>query len=280
MKDKTVRGLSSVRRFSVIVAILAALAIAQILSAQTNRSAAAAPTQNEAPPTARLSHDLSGVWMQYPDGDVPGVPGMNAVSNKTRPPLTSWGQAKFDANHPLVGPRAVPGQENNPELKCYPDGPPKLLNLPNPFEIVQIPGRVLMFFELGHAWREIWTDGRPIPKDPEPSYLGYSVGHWEGDTFVVDTVGFNDKLWDDSYGNPRSDETHLIERYRRLNHDTLEMQITIDDPKAYTKPWASPPKLHKLEPGWEIAEWFCVPDEDNAYDEAVRKPAGVAPGKK
>ncbi len=242
-------------------------------------AAPAGPTASDTP-SGPLSHDLSGVWMQYPDGDVPGVPGMNAVSNRTRPPLTPWGQAKFDAAKPLVGPRAIPGVENNPELRCYPDGPPKLLNLPNPFEIVQIPGRVLMFFELGHTWREIWTDGRPLPKNPDPSYLGYSVGHWEGDTFVVDTIGFNDKLWDDSFGNPRSDETHLIERYRRLNHDTLELQITIDDPKAYTKPWVSPPKLHKLEPGWEIAEWFCVMDEDNAYDNAVRKPAGVAPAHK
>ncbi len=137
-----------------------------------------------------------------------------------------------------------------------------------------------MFFELGHIWRTVWTDGRPLPKDPDPSYLGYSVGKWDGDTFVVETIGFNDKLWDDSFGNPRSDETRLTERYRRLNHDTLEMQITIDDPKAYTKTWISPPKLHKLEPGWEIAEWFCVLDEDKAYDEVVRKPAGVAPAPK
>jgi hypothetical protein len=265
--------------FAALVAMLVLAAGLFAQSAEKKSTVASSPTATAAP-TDPLSHDLSGVWMQYPDGDVPGVPGMNAVSNRTRPPLTPWGQAKFEAAKPLVGPRAVPGVENNPELRCYPDGPPKLLNLPNPFEIVQIPGRVLMFFELGHVWREIWTDGRPLPKNPDPSYLGYSVGHWEGDAFVVDTIGFNDKLWDDSYGNPRSDQTHLIERYRRLDHDTLELQITIDDPKAYTKPWVSPPKLHKLEPGWEIAEWFCVVDEDNAYDQTVRKPAGVAPPKK
>jgi hypothetical protein len=257
------RGMVHAMQFAGALAFLGAiLSFGPILPAQT------APA---------LPHDLSGVWMQYPDGNVPGVPGMNAVDNRTRPPLTPWGKAKFDAAKPLVGPRAVPGEENNPELRCEPDGPPKLLNLPNPFEIVQIPGRVLMFFELGHIWRTVWTDGRPLPKDPDPTYLGYSVGKWEGDTFVVDTIGFNDKLWDDSFGNPRSDATHLTERYRRLNHDTLELQIIIDDPKSYTKSWVSPPKLHKLEPGWEIAEWFCVLDEDKAYDEAVRKPAGVAP---
>ncbi len=199
---------------------------------------------------------------------------MNAIDERLRPPFTPWGKARFDAAKPMQGPTAVPGQENAPTLHCDPDGPPRVLNLPNPFEIIQIPGRVLMFFELGHVWRTIWTDGRALPKDPDPSWLGYSVGKWEGDTFVVDTIGFNDKLWVDVYGSPRSDRMHLTERYRRLNHDTLEMQITMDDPKAYTKIWVNPPKLHKLEPKWEIAEWFCVIEEENTYSNAIRKPAG------
>lgn len=242
--------------------------------------------QMEAPKTpvapSALSHDLSGVWMQYPDGPTPGVPGMNAIDERFRPPFTPWGQARFDAARPMQGPTAVPGQENAPTLHCDPDGPPRVLNLPNPFEIIQIPGRVLMFFELGHVWRTIWTDGRALPKDPDPTWLGYSVGKWEGDTFVVDTIGFNDKLWVDVFGSPRSDQMHLTERYRRLNHDTLEMQITMDDPKAYTKIWVNPPKLHKLEPTWEIAEWFCVIEEENAYSDVIRKPAGgisTAPNK-
>ncbi len=218
--------------------------------------------------------------MQYPDGPAPGVPGMNAIDERFRPPFTPWGQAKFDAARPMLGPTAVAGEENAPTLRCLPDGPPRVLNLPNPFEIVQIPGRVLMFFELGHVWREIWTDGRPLPKSPDPSWLGYSVGKWEGDTFVVDTIGFNDKLWVDVYGSPRSDQMHLTERYRRLNHDTLEMQIIMDDPKAYKGVWVSPPKLHKLEPTWEIAEWFCIVDEEHAYGEAIRKPAGTPPARK
>jgi hypothetical protein len=215
--------------------------------------------------------------MQYRDGDVPGTPGMNGVNEHFRPPLTPWGQAKFDAAKPLSGAKAVAGQEDNSALRCEPSGPPQVLVLPNPWEIVEIPGRVLMFFEEQHLWREIWTDGRPLPKDPDPSWLGYSVGRWEGDTFIVETIGFNDKEWVDLYGNPRTSTTHLTERYRRLNHDTLEQQIIIEDPKVYTKPWISPPKLHKREPGWELAEWFCVLDENKDYDQAVRKPAGVAP---
>jgi hypothetical protein len=242
--------------------------------AQAEKSSETAASQNAAAP---LSHDLSGVWMQYRDGDVPGTPGMNGVNEHFRPPLTPWGQAAFDAAKPLSGSKAVAGQEDNSALRCEPSGPPQVLVLPNPWEIVQIPGRVLMFFEEQHIWREIWTDGRPLPKDPDPSWMGYSVGHWEGDTFVVDTVGFNDKEWVDLYGNPRTSTTRLTERYRRLNHDTLEQQIIIEDPKVYTKAWVSPPKLHKLEAGWEIAEWFCVLDENKDYDQVVRKPAGVAP---
>ena len=263
--------------FFALAVLVTVLSFVPILSAQAGLPTGTMQGPGTPSTSPTLSHDLTGVWMQYPDGNVPGVPGMNAVDERTRPPLTPWGKAKFDAAKPLVGPRAIPGLENNPELRCEPDGPPKLLNLPNPFEIIQIPGRVLMFFELGHIWRQIWTDGRALPKDPDPTYLGYSVGKWEGDTFIVDTIGFNDRLWDDSYGNPRSDAMHLTERYRRLNHDTLELQIVIDDPKAYTNIWVSPPKLHKLEPAWEIAEWFCIQDEDKVYDDAVRKPAGIAP---
>jgi hypothetical protein len=167
--------------------------------------------------------------------------------------------------------------ESDPVTHCLPGGPLEILGAGGGafYRIMQFPNIVALLYERGLMYRQIFMDGRELPNDPNPTWMGYSVGHWEGDTFVVDTIGMNDKLWDDSYGNPRSDQTHLIERYRRLNHDTLELQITIDDPKAYTKPWVSPPKLHKLEPGWEIAEWFCVLDEDNAYDDAVRKPAGV-----
>ena len=96
-----------------------------------------------------------------------------------------------------------------------------------PLQIVQTPKMVLILYEsnfIGQTYRIIYTDGRPLPKDADPSWLGYSVGHWEGDTFIVDTAGFNDKVWSDLSGNPRSEEMHLTERYRRLNHDTLEQQ--------------------------------------------------------
>ncbi len=244
---------------------------------QTGRVSAEKKTMPGKPPAAgHLSHDLSGVWMQYDDGTAPGFSRMNGVDDRTRPPLTPWGQERFDAAKPLMGPRAVGGQEDSAALHCEPSGPPQLLILPNPWEIVQIPGRTFMFFEEYHIWRTIWTDGRPLPKDPDPSWLGYSVGHWDGDTFIVDTVGFNDKVWADLSGNPRSEKAHLIEKYRRIDHDTLEQQIIIDDPMSYTAEWVSPPKRHKLEPKWEIAEWFCASSELQTYDKDVRKPSGGA----
>ena len=109
-----------------------------------------------------LSHDLSGVWMQYPDKRVDGVPIVTGIDQSARPPLTPWGQARFDAAIPFMGPRAVAGKENNPSLRCEPEAVPKSLILPNPFEIVQIPGRVFMFFEEFHLWRTIWLARWPI----------------------------------------------------------------------------------------------------------------------
>ena len=251
--------------------LIATLAFLPATFAQTGNSPEKSKSAGAAPAsTAALSHDLSGVWMPYSIH-------MDGIDENLRPPLTPWGQDRFDASAPLVGPRAVAGKENNPALHCEPEAVPKSLVLPNPFEIVQASGRMFMFFEQYHLWRTIWADGRPLPKDPDPSFLGYSVGKWEGDTFVVDTIGMNDKPWVDSYGNPRSEQMHLTERYRRLDHDTLEMQIIMDDPKAYTKPWVNPPQRFKLEPNWEIAEFFCIVDEENVYGDSVRKPAGVAP---
>jgi hypothetical protein len=262
----------------VFVALVMIFASAPVLHAQSGQAQAPAKQAPEAAatPTAPLSHDLSGVWMQYPDKRVDGVPIVTGIDESARPPLTPWGQARFDAAVPFIGPRAVAGKENNPSLRCEPEAVPKSLILPNPFEIVQTPERVFMFFEEFHLWREIWTDGRPLPKNPDPSYLGYSVGKWEGDTLVVDTIGFNDRPWVDSFGNPRSEQMHLTERYRRLNKDTLEMQIIMDDPKAYQGMWTNAPRLFKLEPGWELGEFFCVLDEEDDYASRVRKPAGGA----
>jgi hypothetical protein len=215
-----------------------------------------------------LSHDLSGVWINARDGRPA------AVDTNKRPPMTPWAQARFDAAVPTVGPRVIAGKENDPILRCNPDGLPKLLIVPQPFEIIQIPNRTLMFFEHNRHWRTIWTDGRKLPEDPDPAWMGYSIGKWEGDTFVVESAGFNDIPWLDFNGDPHSDAMKIVERYRRLDHDTLEIQVTIDDPKAYTQLWVNGPKTYNLHEDWEIGEHYCVIDEENAYGDAIRVPAG------
>jgi len=139
--------------FAKLIAVLVALLIySPAQFAQTSEPSRMA----DAPATAlALSHDLSGVWIAHPDPRFPDLPGMDVVNQDVRPALTPWGQARFDAAHPIVGPRAVAGEENDPVLRCVPDGPPMLLTLPNPFEIVQIPGRVLTLHEETHVWRTI-----------------------------------------------------------------------------------------------------------------------------
>ena len=214
-------------------------------------------------------HNLSGVWIGKSDGK-------SAVDTRLRPPMTPWAQARFDAAVPTLGPRDVPGKENDPILHCNPDGIPKLLGVPQPFEIIQIPGRMLMFFEHNRHWRTIWTDGRKLPDDPDPTWMGNSVGRWEGDTLVVESNGFNDIPWLDFYGDPHSDAMHLTERYRRVDRNTLEIAVTINDPKAYTKVWVNPPKGYNLK-SWEIGEHYCVIEEEAAYENKIRLPAGGLP---
>jgi len=216
---------------------------------------------------AQASRDLSGVWISRRDGKT-------VVDTNLRPPMTPWAQARFDAAVPTVGPRVIAGKENDPILRCNPDGIPKLLGVPQPFEIIQIPNRMLMFFEHNRHWRTIWMDGRKLPEDPDPAWMGYSVGKWEGNTLVVESTGFNDIPWLDFYGDPHSDAMRLTERYRRIDPDTLEITVMIDDPKAYTKTWVNQPKLYNLKRDWEIAEHYCVIDEESAYGAAIRVPAG------
>ena len=123
---------------------------------------------------------------------------------------------------------------------------------------------VVILYETGYLFRQIFTDGRPLPKDPQPAWLGYSVGKWEGDTLVVDTIGFQDQGWlDGNKGHPQTDAMHVTERFRRVNFGHLEIQATVDDPKAYTKPFTVKQTLHLLADS-EILENICNENEKDA----------------
>jgi hypothetical protein len=133
--------------------------------------------------------------------------------------------------------------------------------------------RILMTFQSQGSTRNIWMDGRALPKDPEPRWNGYSVGRWEGDTLVVDTIGFDDRAWLDQYGNVYSTDMRLEERWRRVGRDTIEAVYRIDDPKSYTRPWVSTTKVWQRQ-AHELREVFCAPMDESFFNEAVRDPAG------
>jgi hypothetical protein len=159
---------------------------------------------------------------------------------------------------------------------CDPLGMPRNIFLEvsiYPMELVQTPNRVIQFFEWAHSYRTIWTDGRQFPKDPDPQWMGYSIGQWDGDTFVVKSLGFDERTWLDHFGNPVSEDMTLEERYHRVDRDTLELNMVINAPKAYTKPWVSEKKAFRLAPPkTEIQELFCVPSEEQRFNQLVRDP--------
>jgi hypothetical protein len=251
-----------------VVLILPSAIIAQMPSQPS--SAAAAKASAPADP-----HDLSGMWEFF--NSLPGQ-GIYATPSKEPPPMTPWAKAKYDEAKPGYGPKAQAGG-NDPILKCYPSGIPRILFFPQPFEIVQTPARVFMFFEREHEFRQIWVDGRPHAKDPEPTWMGDSIGKWDGDTFVVDTIGFNDKSWLDFYGDPHSEDLHLIERYKRVDSTTLTLQLVVEDPKAYTKTWVGDIKTYKALLGKKayMEELPCIADEEDAFTNRIRIPAASKP---
>ena len=155
----------------------------------------------------------------------------------------------------------------DPEGFCLPPGGPRLMATPYPMEIVQLPEqkRILMIFEgATHIWREIYMDGRPHPQGDglNPTYLGHSVGRWEGDTLVVDIVGFNEQTWIDYYGHPHTDMLHVVEKYSRPNRNVLHYEATFDDPGAYTKPFTVRWNIN-WNPTGELTEYIC--QENNKY---------------
>jgi len=131
-----------------------------------------------------------------------------------------------------------------------------------PFKIIQTPGETILLEEEFNQYRQIFTDGRAAPVDPNPAWFGYSIGRWEGDTFVVETTGFGDQSWLDNGGHPHTDALHLTERFRRRNFGSLELDVTVDDPKAYTKPWKSATVHFELLPDTELIEHLCENEKD------------------
>jgi len=189
-----------------------------------------------------------------------GGRGRGGAKSEPWVPFQPWAAAVYDYN-------SKNDSKYDPEGYCLPPGGPRMMATPYPAEIIQLPDqkRVIMIFEgATHIWREIYMDGREHPKGDalNPTYLGHSVGHYEGDALVVDVVGFNEATWLDYFGHPHTDQLHVVERFTRPNKGTLHYETTVDDPGAYTKPFKMAWDIPWNATG-ELTEYIC--QENNKY---------------
>jgi hypothetical protein len=165
-------------------------------------------------------------------------------------PYQPWAKALVDSR--ADGSHAREESDAN----CLPQGIPKIAAAPAPWKIIQSSGTIVILHEAFNLWRQVFLDGRQFAEDLNPSWLGYSIGKWDGDTLVVDSKGFNGKTWLDQTGKPTTEALHVTERYRRKNFGTMEIQITIDDPKAYTKPWTATEEF-RMVLNTDLLEFIC-----------------------
>jgi hypothetical protein len=168
----------------------------------------------------------------------------------------------------LAKERRADDSRDDPHVRCLPDNPPRAWTLPHLTKIMQTPKQLALLYEVNAMYRQIFTDGRPFPEDPVPTWNGYSVGTWEGDTLVVRTQGFRDDLWIDTGGSPMSDVAKMTERITRPNYGTLDIELTIDDPKNYTKPFTVKLSQH-IELDTELVDEFCLENE-KSYERMQR----------
>jgi hypothetical protein len=229
------------------------------------------------------NHDFTGIWLRR-GGD-------RGISPKA-PPMTPAGQARMKLNvparsrSPLAPAPADPSTSNDPAFSCNPKGFPRIVidTAHDYHEVVYTKdGRMMQLWQEERRPREIWLDGRKVPTGEDldnlgPAWYGHSVGHWEGDTMVVETVGLDDRAWIDLFGFPKSSEARVVERYKRVDADTMTIQLTLYDPKYYTAPWESDVKTWKKQPrekvtffGWYglfsgSGELICAPMNANGVN--------------
>ena len=217
-----------------------------------------------APKTPDGKPSLAGIWAPAPLTNLPprpyGTPNnlLYRLTNGSEISMQPWAEALFKerSEKNLGGGR--------PSERCLPHGIPDAM-LVDDFKFVQTPGLTFILFEEFNHFRQIFTDGRPFPgNDPQPTWLGYSIGKWDGDTFVVDSTGFNDQTWLDDSGHPHTDALRTTERFRRRDFGHMDLIITIDDPKAYTKPWSVSIPLQLL-PDTELIEDICENERDASH---------------
>jgi hypothetical protein len=216
-------------------------------------------TPNLLAPVPRTSDgrpDLSGIW-QLDKNPFKYLSNITADFKPGESPAQPWAEALTKER--MAGAQA----SESPAARCLPPGIPILDSSSAagyPLKIIQGPKLMIVLYEAMSQFRQIFLDGRPLPKDPNPSWLGYSVGKWERDVLVIDTAGFNGKTWLDLAGHPSTDALRLTERFQRRDFGHLELRLTIDDPKGYTKPWTVTQTM-QLAADTELLEYVCNENE-------------------
>jgi hypothetical protein len=231
-------------------------------------------------PTPRLPDgkpDLSGIWhASNPNRCVPGTDqfllcgveiGGSLLGGNLGRNLPGGLPYRPEAAK-LAQSRRADDSRDDPHVRCLPDNPPRSWTLPHLTRAIHTPKLLALLYEVNAMYRQIHIDGRPFPEDPTPAWNGYSVAHWEGDTLVVETRGFRDGLWIDTGGSPMSDVAKMTERMRRPNYGTLEIELTIDDPKNYTQPFTVQLK-QDIELDTELVDEFCLENE-KSYERMIR----------
>jgi len=208
----------------------------------------------KAPPrrTADGKIDLSGIWTPT---SVKYLLNLAADLKPGEMPLQPGAAKVYEERIETNG-------KDHPGVRCLPSGIPEKLSVPDGVKIVQTPDVTLFLWDSRTIFRQVFTDGRSFPKDPQPTWMGYSIGHWEGETFVIETIGQNGKTWLDMRGLPGTEALKVTERYTRPSVGRIYIDLTIDDPKAYTKPW-NVRLSWDLRPDWELIESIC---EENNRD--------------
>jgi hypothetical protein len=218
-------------------------------------------TANLSAPVPRAADgrpDLSGVWEVLGDLVMPTdgrirskyVYNIGVDQPGGHAPFQPWAQTLWDTRQKALGVGA-------PSEKCLPHGiPDAMLTRTLPFKLLQTPGVTIILFEEFNNWRQVFTDGRTLPVDPQPAWLGYSIGRWDGEAFVIETAGFNDKSWLDASGMPHSEALRTVERLRRIDFGHMEIQFSFDDPKTFTGPWSTTVRFNLL-PDTDLLEHQC-----------------------
>jgi hypothetical protein len=254
----------SVRRLFIAIAAAAVLAGVTSAGPRAQRGPAVA---KPVPRTADGKADLSGIWIAT--GALMLMEGEEAV-RAVQEADKAVGRRPVRREPPPYKPEAEARRQyylsrrgiDDPMALCLMSGVPRITGRPLPFEIVQLPNRVIILYEVHHAFRIIPTDGRPHPDDIDPSYLGDSVGRWDGDTLVVDVAGFNDRTWLAGTGTIHSGKLRVTERYTRDTHDTIVYDVTMEDPEVFTKPWHTQ-EILRLRPNERIREYECIEDNED-----------------